>query len=126
MKYITKLMRINMLWRKLLLVLSREFICLLLQKKIAEEHNKMLHENEETSVDKCKTTLEDLCGEMDQKLKVGIYMAPGGYGMYKEDLRDVETKFQSTPGKGIKVRYFNKQTFVENQVRITPQKMVYV
>ena len=53
----------------------------------------------------CEQLLNSLAASYQKKLEDGKYSCAGGYALYKEDIKEMETKYQQTPNIGVKVIY---------------------
>ncbi|XP_043925741.1 guanylate-binding protein 1-like [Protopterus annectens] len=58
--------------------------------------------NEQASEKKCRAVLNEVAKELEEKLKEGEYVKPGGYTMYCFDRKCAEKAYLAVPGKGVK------------------------
>ncbi|XP_043925588.1 guanylate-binding protein 1-like [Protopterus annectens] len=58
--------------------------------------------NEKESEKKCRAVLNKVAKELEEKLKKGEYIKPGGYKMFCSDRENAEMAYLGAPGKGVK------------------------
>ncbi|XP_066561993.1 guanylate-binding protein 1 [Amia ocellicauda] len=69
---------------------------------VVEEYKSICCKNEEESKKRSLALLQQLYTEMETKVNEGIFIRPGGYQQYKEELNRIVNQYKSTPHKGIK------------------------
>ncbi|KFO09276.1 Interferon-induced guanylate-binding protein 1, partial [Balearica regulorum gibbericeps] len=62
---------------------------------------KFRKDNEQASRDECQAALKKLFQGMKERISGGVYIASGGYQLFKEDQQALVEKYQQLPGKGV-------------------------
>ncbi|XP_069473710.1 guanylate-binding protein 1-like isoform X2 [Ambystoma mexicanum] len=82
-----------------------------LMKRRAEQ---FCAENEQKSLDHCRSLLQRFFEPMQKKISDGLYSMPGGYLRFLEDQKETTEKYKNTPGKGVKAEEA-LQEFIQTQ-----------
>ena len=70
------------------------------------EYKSFQKQNEEASEEKCHEVINALYKPIFDRVRANEFIQPGGYDAYTKEMKDLEMKYNSTPGKGIMVRIF--------------------
>ena len=88
----------------------------LLAKGLGERYMKLVTKNEDSSTKKCKAILKDLYGNIEQQIKEGKFLRPGGYQSYVIQMEKLEREYRGQKGKGIKENVVYIEFVKEKQV----------
>lgn len=88
----------------------QEYTGLVQQKK-----NEFCHQNEEKSREVCDTLIKKHSGEHEDALTKGSYTVRGGHEKFKQDLKAIEDKYHTEPGKGVQAEAVLKEYLVSKE-----------
>uniref|UniRef100_A0A8C7T148 Uncharacterized protein n=1 Tax=Oncorhynchus mykiss TaxID=8022 RepID=A0A8C7T148_ONCMY len=74
-----------------------------LMKVVQEEYEKICERNYKESQKSCKSKIECIFAPLEEKIRDGSYMTPGGYKEYCNDLKLATSEYRSEGGRGVKV-----------------------
>ncbi|XP_021435154.2 guanylate-binding protein 1 [Oncorhynchus mykiss] len=73
-----------------------------LMKVVQEEYEKICERNYKESQKSCKSKIECIFAPLEEKIRDGSYMTPGGYKEYCNDLKLATSEYRSEGGRGVK------------------------
>ncbi|XP_067390176.1 guanylate-binding protein 1-like [Emydura macquarii macquarii] len=73
-----------------------------LMHQLEEQKQDLCRRNKLASTERCTAAVKELSGELDDRIKQGLYAVPGGYRRFLEDQRQMVQRYRQVPGKGIK------------------------
>ena len=73
-----------------------------LRNTLSQRYIEILAENEESSVRKCRAILEDLYREIEKQITSGVFLKPGGYESYRNQMDKLEKAYRIRERKGFK------------------------
>lgn len=70
---------------------------------LQEEYEKICERNYKESQKACESKIECIFAPLEEKIRDGSYMTPGGYKEYCNDLKLATSEYRSEGGRGVKV-----------------------
>uniref|UniRef100_A0AAZ3R3I3 GB1/RHD3-type G domain-containing protein n=1 Tax=Oncorhynchus tshawytscha TaxID=74940 RepID=A0AAZ3R3I3_ONCTS len=74
-----------------------------LMKVLQEEYEKICQRNYKESQKSCESKIECIFALLEEKIRDGSYMTPGGYKEYCNNLKLATSEYRSEGGRGVKV-----------------------
>ncbi|KAL0963677.1 hypothetical protein UPYG_G00309420 [Umbra pygmaea] len=88
-----------------------------LMKGLKEAYDKICEWNYKESQKACESKIELIFAPLQEKIKDGSYMTPGGYKEYCNDLKLATGEYRSAPGRGVKAEEVLKE-YLETKASI--------
>ena len=76
----------------------------------------LVAKNEASSVSKCRAILQELSKDIEQQVKNGAFLKPGGYELYRSQMERLERAYMETKGKGFKANDVFNEFMREKEV----------
>ncbi|XP_052378531.1 guanylate-binding protein 1-like isoform X3 [Oncorhynchus keta] len=73
-----------------------------LMKVLQEEYEKICERNYKESQKSCESKIQCIFAPLEEKIRDGSYMTPGGYKEYCNDLKLATSEYRSEGGRGVK------------------------
>ncbi|EGW10442.1 Interferon-induced guanylate-binding protein 2 [Cricetulus griseus] len=85
------------------------------QKKLRDQlvvkRDAFIKKNMDVSSAHCSDLLKDIFGPLEEEVKQGTFSKPGGYYLFLQKKRELEKKYNQTPGKGLQAEEMLKKYF---------------
>ncbi|XP_027985723.2 guanylate-binding protein 5 [Eptesicus fuscus] len=72
-----------------------------LETLLEAKKNDFRKQNLEASSDRCSALLQDIFGPLEEYVKQGVYLKPGGYRLFIQKREELKAKYYQEPRKGI-------------------------
>ncbi|CAB1347166.1 unnamed protein product [Coregonus sp. 'balchen'] len=86
-------------------------------KVLQEEYEKICERNYKESQKACESKIECIFAPMEEQIRDGSYMTPGGYKVYCNDLKLATSEYRSEGGRGVKAKDVLKE-YLERKASI--------
>uniref|UniRef100_A0A8C7W6D3 GB1/RHD3-type G domain-containing protein n=1 Tax=Oncorhynchus mykiss TaxID=8022 RepID=A0A8C7W6D3_ONCMY len=80
-----------------------------LMKVVQEEYEKICERNYKESQKVCESKIQCIFAPLEEKIRDGSYMTPGGYKEYCNDLKLATSEYRSEGGRGVKAEEVLKE-----------------